>query len=256
MSIAHQPCDFNVCVLDMVGRWTCDRLCCSPVAIQMTSITYHGIPPILTSFARRAKKIEGSCFGMLGVRHVAARRRFLSSAPHSPHITPESRHIQSCSLKVSPVQTNYSPDGRSLLYASAGHQLFFMTYAKDNEGGKEQWISSNKDPVSLSHVYSLARRSRIHDTPLTDYRIDGIVQPRWRRHRPHAPFRAHSPSDRLPISHSTGKSSRPRRRLCCSCTGPTGKVGRLTTTFLSGRSFPTILQISGLRWIRFHRQYV
>ena len=132
-----------------MDRWTCDRLCCSLVAIQMTSTTYHGIPPTLTSFARRAKRIGGSCFGTLGVRHVVVGRRFLFSAPHSPRITPESRHIQSCSLKVSPVQTNYAPDGRSLLYASAGHQLFFMTYAKDNEGGKEQWNLSNKDPVCL-----------------------------------------------------------------------------------------------------------
>jgi THO complex subunit 3 len=62
----------------------------------------------------------------------------------------ESRHTQQCSLKVSPVQTNYSPDGRSLLYASAGHQLFFMTLDKENEDAKEQWLFSNKDAVRRS----------------------------------------------------------------------------------------------------------
>ena len=41
----------------------------------------------------------------------------------------ESRCIQQCQMKVSPVQTSYFPDGRSfkLLYASASQQLFFMT---------------------------------------------------------------------------------------------------------------------------------
>ena len=65
-----------------------------------------------------------------------------------PAIT-ESRHTQQCPLKVSPVQTCYSPDGRSLLYASAGHQLFFMTFGKENEGAKEQWNLSMKDAVSI-----------------------------------------------------------------------------------------------------------
>jgi hypothetical protein len=63
----------------------------------------------------------------------------------------ETRHTQQCSLKVSPVQTSYAPDGRSLLYASAGHQLFFMTLGRENDGAKEQWSSSNKDAVRAGH---------------------------------------------------------------------------------------------------------
>jgi len=62
----------------------------------------------------------------------------------------QTRPTQQVSLKVSPVQTSYAPDGRSLLYASAGHQLFFMTYGKENEGAKEQWNFSNKDAITGS----------------------------------------------------------------------------------------------------------
>ncbi|KAJ7205944.1 WD40-repeat-containing domain protein, partial [Mycena rebaudengoi] len=61
----------------------------------------------------------------------------------------QSRHTQQCSLKVSPVQTNYSPDGRSLLYTSAGHQLFFLTLGKEADEPKEQWHISPKDPHTL-----------------------------------------------------------------------------------------------------------
>lgn len=62
----------------------------------------------------------------------------------------QSRYIQQCPLKVSPVQTNYSPDGRSLLYASAGHQLFFMTLGKPGEDGKQLWHTADKDNVRLT----------------------------------------------------------------------------------------------------------
>ncbi|KAF9006645.1 WD40-repeat-containing domain protein [Cyathus striatus] len=57
----------------------------------------------------------------------------------------QSRYTQQCALKVSPVQTGYSPDGRSLLYVSAGHQLFFMTLGKEGEETKESWHLSDRD---------------------------------------------------------------------------------------------------------------
>ncbi|KAJ7639321.1 WD40-repeat-containing domain protein [Roridomyces roridus] len=59
----------------------------------------------------------------------------------------QTRNIQQCSLKVSPVQTNYSPDGRTLLYTSVGNQLFFLTLGKENEEAKEMWHPAPKDPV-------------------------------------------------------------------------------------------------------------
>lgn len=61
----------------------------------------------------------------------------------------ESRHTQQIQFKVSPVQTNYSPDGRALLCPSAGHQLFFLTLGKDKDSSKEVWQTSDKDGVGL-----------------------------------------------------------------------------------------------------------
>ncbi|ETW83683.1 hypothetical protein HETIRDRAFT_155124 [Heterobasidion irregulare TC 32-1] len=62
----------------------------------------------------------------------------------------QSRHVQQCTVKVSPVQTNYSPDGKSLLYVSAGHQVFFMTYGKQGDDAKDQWASSEKEGITAS----------------------------------------------------------------------------------------------------------
>jgi len=62
----------------------------------------------------------------------------------------QSRHLQQYSLKVSPTQTNYSPDGKSILYTSTGHQMFFMTYGKDGDGEKESWHSSEKEGVRVT----------------------------------------------------------------------------------------------------------
>ncbi|KAF8639886.1 hypothetical protein AX17_001139 [Amanita inopinata Kibby_2008] len=62
----------------------------------------------------------------------------------------QSRHTQQCLLKNSPVQTCYSPDGRSLLYTSAGHQLFYLTLGKEGEETKETWRLSDREPVAGS----------------------------------------------------------------------------------------------------------
>ncbi|TFK63553.1 WD40 repeat-like protein [Pluteus cervinus] len=62
----------------------------------------------------------------------------------------QSRYIQQCALKVSPVYTNYSPTGKSLLYASAGHQLFFMTLGKEAEDTREQWRLAEKEALTGS----------------------------------------------------------------------------------------------------------
>jgi len=57
----------------------------------------------------------------------------------------QSRYIQQCPLKASPVQTCYAPDGRSLLYATAGNQLFFMTFGKTGDDSKEEWHMSDRE---------------------------------------------------------------------------------------------------------------
>jgi THO complex subunit 3 len=51
----------------------------------------------------------------------------------------ESRFIQQCVLKLAPSYTQYAPDGRSLLYVTAGQQLMFLSYGKEPEDTKEQW---------------------------------------------------------------------------------------------------------------------
>lgn len=66
----------------------------------------------------------------------------------------QSRYIQQCPVKISPVQTSYSPDGRSLLFASAGHQLFFMTLGKEGEETKEQWHVSDKDAIGSTAIFN------------------------------------------------------------------------------------------------------
>ena len=116
----------------------------------MMLIIYLGIRHILTFFVPQAKRIGESFFGTHDVcfffpcyMQFCKMERLI--------IRSESRHTQQCSVKVSPVQTNYAPDGRSLLYASAGHQLFFMTLGKENENAKEQWSFANKDAVRVGH---------------------------------------------------------------------------------------------------------
>ncbi|KAF7332395.1 WD-REPEATS-REGION domain-containing protein [Mycena kentingensis (nom. inval.)] len=61
--------------------------------------------------------------------------------------TRQMRHVQQVSLKVSPVQTGYSPDGRVLLYTSAGHQTSFLVYDKEDDEVKESWRPSTKEAV-------------------------------------------------------------------------------------------------------------
>ncbi|KAG6910126.1 hypothetical protein DXG01_012885 [Tephrocybe rancida] len=64
--------------------------------------------------------------------------------------TRQSRYTQQCSTKSVPVQTNYSPDGRSLLYASPNHHLFFLDLSKEGEETKETWRHSDKEALTGS----------------------------------------------------------------------------------------------------------
>ncbi|KAJ7068680.1 WD40 repeat-like protein, partial [Mycena amicta] len=74
----------------------------------------------------------------------------------------QSRHTQQCSLKVSPVQTSYSPDGRTLLYTSLGHQTSFLVYEKEGDDPKESWHPSPKDSI-------------IGSTALFNHAGDGLI---------------------------------------------------------------------------------
>ncbi|KAJ3719515.1 WD40-repeat-containing domain protein [Lentinula raphanica] len=60
----------------------------------------------------------------------------------------QSRHVQQLSLKAAPTYTNYSPDGRWIIWASTQHQMYTLALGKVGEETKEQWRLSDKDPVT------------------------------------------------------------------------------------------------------------
>lgn len=107
--------------------------------------------------------------------------------------TTESRYIQQCSLKVSPVQTCYSPDGRSLLYTSAGNQLFYMTLSKDVEDTKEQWRLSEREPVRIQ-----IQPCKMSNGSDPGSWLSRCFQPCWRWYSASAQFRTRCPCHGLP----------------------------------------------------------
>ena len=137
-------------------RWNLELHRCSLGATRTMSIMYHGIRHTQNYSVRPVKRIGESYFGMQDVRTNVF---YLLYCVMNPSVIPESRYLQQCSLKVSPVQTSYSPDGRALLYASAGHQLFFMTLGKEADETKEQWHPSDKDAVRVSVLFFSFSRS-------------------------------------------------------------------------------------------------
>ncbi|EIN11000.1 WD40 repeat-like protein [Punctularia strigosozonata HHB-11173 SS5] len=67
----------------------------------------------------------------------------------------QSRHTQAISLRFSPLWTDYSPDGRTLLYVSAGHSLYFLEYGSVGDDPKEKWHTSDKDsPVASTATWN------------------------------------------------------------------------------------------------------
>ncbi|CAA7260119.1 unnamed protein product [Cyclocybe aegerita] len=81
----------------------------------------------------------------------------------------QSRNIQLCPVKGSPVQTCYAPNGRSLLYVSAGHQLFFLTYGRTGEQTKEDWHLSD-------------REAQVGSTAIFNHVGDGVVVTHHQEH--------------------------------------------------------------------------
>ncbi|KAI0030893.1 WD40 repeat-like protein [Vararia minispora EC-137] len=65
----------------------------------------------------------------------------------------QSRNTQQLATKLYPWQTNYSPDGRSLLYVSSNHQVVFLTLQKPRDDAKEEWMpleNSTSVPASTA----------------------------------------------------------------------------------------------------------
>ncbi|EKM79913.1 hypothetical protein AGABI1DRAFT_119963 [Agaricus bisporus var. burnettii JB137-S8] len=70
----------------------------------------------------------------------------------------QSRFTQQCVLKVAPSYTQYAPDGRSILYVTAGQQLMFLSYGKETEEAKEQWhpkiLPNQKESVGSKAIFN------------------------------------------------------------------------------------------------------
>ncbi|EPQ59160.1 WD40 repeat-like protein [Gloeophyllum trabeum ATCC 11539] len=68
---------------------------------------------------------------------------FCSSSQRDRRITfwdaRQSRHVQQLSLKYSPLEVIYSPDGRRIMCVSTNTQLIFLEYGKSGDDTKESW---------------------------------------------------------------------------------------------------------------------
>lgn len=87
----------------------------------------------------------------------------LDAASPSPlmHVSQESRHVQQLQLKFSPMQLNYSPDGKTILYTTTSRTLGALTYGREGEETKDQWhVTTISDPASpgVCSLGSSARR--------------------------------------------------------------------------------------------------
>ncbi|KAI0082341.1 WD40 repeat-like protein [Panus rudis PR-1116 ss-1] len=51
----------------------------------------------------------------------------------------QSRNVQQVSAKGAPVQTCYSPDGKTLLHTTTTRQMYYLTHGKQDNDPKEQW---------------------------------------------------------------------------------------------------------------------
>ena len=56
----------------------------------------------------------------------------------------ESRSIQQLSLKLTPTQTGYAPDGKTIFYVSAGHSLYFLELGRNPGETKDTWKTAEE----------------------------------------------------------------------------------------------------------------
>ena len=75
-----------------------------------------------------------------------ARRAYLVLSLLAPLISlsPESRSIQQLPLKLTPTQTGYAPDGKTIFYVSAGHSLYFLELGRNPGETKDTWRTAEE----------------------------------------------------------------------------------------------------------------
>jgi hypothetical protein len=98
-----------------------------------------GIPPIRSYSSLLARRTVRSYFGMPGVRDlITGLPVFLIL------LLPESRSIQQLALKLTPTQTGYAPDGKTIFYVSAGHSLYFLELGRNPGETKDTWRTAEE----------------------------------------------------------------------------------------------------------------
>ncbi|KAI0774515.1 WD40 repeat-like protein [Fomes fomentarius] len=76
----------------------------------------------------------------------------------------QSRHVQQIQLKLAPVQLNYSPDGKSILYTTTNKVLGSLTFGREGEETKDQW-----------RVADMSGKQMFASTATFNHAGDGIV---------------------------------------------------------------------------------
>ena len=125
-------------------RWSKEPQHISPEAILTMEITYREIQPTPSCSVHPVRDRHES---FSGTRDVSTRADDL---------------LQKSQFKVSPVRTNCAPDGKSLLYAFAGHQSLFLTCGKGNHSFRDVWQIPDKDGVSDTPPLAF-KESSTHD---------------------------------------------------------------------------------------------
>ena len=116
-------------------RWSTKSRLISPVVILTMQTMYRGIQLTPSCSVHPVRRTGESFSGSFSGTFDVSTSTHVNSG--TDDLLQESRHMQQIQLKVLLVQTNYTPDGKPPLYTSAGHQLFFLMYVKDNESSKD-----------------------------------------------------------------------------------------------------------------------
>ena len=137
---------------------------------------------------------------------------------------PESRSIQQLALKLTPTQTGYAPDGKTIFYVSAGHSLYFLELGRNPGEPKDTWRTAEEGRTVRKPRLNLDTETHGANSGCSIVRS---VQPCGRWDRGILPLRAYITRFRLPHSGDTGEPSCSCGRLHCDSSGSQGKIHRV-----------------------------
>ncbi|KAI0751043.1 WD40 repeat-like protein [Daedaleopsis nitida] len=95
----------------------------------------------------------------------------------------QSRHVQQIQLKLAPVQLNYSPDGKTILYTTTTKVLGVLTFGREGEEAKDSWRVADMTGVRDSSPphentppnTSTMQKPMVASTATFNHAGDGIV---------------------------------------------------------------------------------